>query len=158
MTIRKSPSRTWVACWPRRRRRNRRYWTCARRKSSQQAQFRAQNIPIDELRERLDEIARSRKIIAFCQVGMRGYLATRILRQKGFDAVNLSGGYKTYELYAGVGLLPAALTNTALAAARDEQCGEAEFRGPLRCCGCAGRLPHRPDRLRLNSTSKQIHS
>ncbi len=59
----------------------------------------AQNIPIDVLRGRLDELPRDRQIIAYCQVGMRGYLATRILRQSGFDVVNLSGGYKTYELF-----------------------------------------------------------
>ncbi len=59
----------------------------------------ARNITIDDLRGRIDELPRNRPIITYCQVGMRGYLATRILRQRGFDAVNLSGGYKTYELF-----------------------------------------------------------
>jgi NADPH-dependent 2,4-dienoyl-CoA reductase/sulfur reductase-like enzyme/rhodanese-related sulfurtransferase len=57
------------------------------------------NIPIDELRENLSRLPRDRPIAAYCQVGMRGYLATRILLQSGFDAVNLGGGYKTYRLH-----------------------------------------------------------
>src|SRR5665648_313210 len=57
----------------------------------------AKNIPVDELRNRLSEIPQDREIIIFCQVGLRGYLACRILRQKGFKNIkNLSGGYKTY--------------------------------------------------------------
>ena len=59
----------------------------------------AVNIPIDELRSRLDELPHDREIAAYCQVGQRGYLATRILRQKGFDAVNVGGGFKTYRLF-----------------------------------------------------------
>ncbi len=58
----------------------------------------AVNIPVDELRSRLGELPRDRKIAAYCQVGQRGYLATRILLQKGFQGVNLSGGYMTYRL------------------------------------------------------------
>jgi NADPH-dependent 2,4-dienoyl-CoA reductase/sulfur reductase-like enzyme/peroxiredoxin family protein/TusA-related sulfurtransferase/rhodanese-related sulfurtransferase len=57
----------------------------------------AVNIPVDELRTRLDEIPLDKKIILFCQVGLRGYLAYRILVQHGFQQLrNLSGGYKTY--------------------------------------------------------------
>ena len=59
----------------------------------------AANIPVDDLRGRLSEIPRDREIVAYCQVGQRGYLATRILRQSGFSAVNLSGGYTTYQLF-----------------------------------------------------------
>jgi NADPH-dependent 2,4-dienoyl-CoA reductase/sulfur reductase-like enzyme/rhodanese-related sulfurtransferase len=59
----------------------------------------ARNIPVDELRSRLGELPRERPIVAYCQVGQRGYLATRILRQAGRDARNLSGGYRTYELW-----------------------------------------------------------
>ena len=57
------------------------------------------NVPVDELRSRLNELPRDRRLVAYCQVGQRGYLALRILRQTGFDAVNLSGGYKTWRLY-----------------------------------------------------------
>ena len=59
----------------------------------------AANIPLDELRSRLDELPRDRKIAAYCQVGQRGYLATRILQQNGFMASNIGGGYKTYKLF-----------------------------------------------------------
>jgi rhodanese-related sulfurtransferase len=57
------------------------------------------NIPIDELRNRMSEIPRGKNVVAFCQVGQRGYLATRILSQAGFSAVNIGGGYKTYLLF-----------------------------------------------------------
>ena len=59
----------------------------------------AVNIPLEELRDRLDEIPRDRRVVVHCQVGMRGYMAALILRQAGFDAVNLAGGYKTYRLF-----------------------------------------------------------
>jgi rhodanese-related sulfurtransferase len=57
----------------------------------------AVNIPVDELRARLDKIPHDREIVAYCQVGQRGYLATRILCQSGFSVANLSGGYETYQ-------------------------------------------------------------
>lgn len=59
----------------------------------------AVNIPVDELRSRLDELPRDRKIAAYCQVGQRGYLATRILLQAGLSVVNIGGGYKTFKLF-----------------------------------------------------------
>lgn len=59
----------------------------------------AVNIPVDELRSRLNELPRDRRIAAYCQVGQRGYLATRILLQVGFSAANVGGGYKTYKLF-----------------------------------------------------------
>jgi rhodanese-related sulfurtransferase len=59
----------------------------------------AVNIPVDELRERLGELPRGGRVVVYCQVGQRGYLATRLLRASGFDAVNLSGGYKAYRLF-----------------------------------------------------------
>lgn len=59
----------------------------------------AMSLPVDELRSRLDELPRDRPIAAYCQVGQRGYLATRILLQNGFDAANIGGGYKTYLLW-----------------------------------------------------------
>lgn len=55
--------------------------------------------PNDEVRLRLAEIPRDRPVLIFCGVGLRGYLAERILRQNGWtDVANLSGGYKTWEL------------------------------------------------------------
>ncbi|MEN6314936.1 MAG: CoA-disulfide reductase [Clostridiaceae bacterium] len=59
----------------------------------------AVNIPLDTLRSRLSEIPKDKEIYIFCQVGLRGYLACRILMQMGFGNVkNLSGGYKTYHM------------------------------------------------------------
>lgn len=57
------------------------------------------NIPVDELRDRIEELPQNKKIIVTCKIGLRGYIAYRILIQKGFEAYNLSGGYDTY-LYA----------------------------------------------------------
>lgn len=58
-----------------------------------------QNIPLDELREHLQEIPKGRPIVVTCAVGLRGYLACRVLTQNGFDDVrNLSGGYKTWSV------------------------------------------------------------
>lgn len=55
------------------------------------------NIPVDDLRSRLSEIPKNKKVILYCAVGLRGYLASRILHQHGYTYVyNLSGGYKTY--------------------------------------------------------------
>ncbi len=57
----------------------------------------AVNIPVDTLRERLGELPREKEIVVFCRVGLRAYLAYRILVQNGFGAVrNLSGGWLTY--------------------------------------------------------------
>lgn len=57
----------------------------------------AVNIPVDEVRNRLNEFTKDKKIILFCRIGLRAYIAYRILKQNGFDAVNLSGGYLTYQ-------------------------------------------------------------
>lgn len=55
------------------------------------------SIPLEELRGKLDTLPRDRKLYIYCQVGIRGYLATRVLQQNGFEQVaNLSGGYRLY--------------------------------------------------------------
>ena len=59
----------------------------------------AVNIPLDQLRSRLDELDRNRLIVVHCQVGLRGYLAERILKQNGFRAANLSGGWVTWKMF-----------------------------------------------------------
>ncbi len=59
----------------------------------------ALNIPVDDLRSRLGELPRDRTVAAYCQVGQRGYLATRILLQAGYSIVNIGGGYKTFKLF-----------------------------------------------------------
>lgn len=54
------------------------------------------HIPLEALRQRAEELPRDRKITAYCKVGQRGYLATRLLNQRGHDAANLSGGYQMW--------------------------------------------------------------
>lgn len=54
------------------------------------------NIPLDELRERMDEIDKTQTVYVTCQIGLRGYIASRLLEQYGFTVKNLDGGYKTY--------------------------------------------------------------
>lgn len=57
------------------------------------------NVPIDNLRNRLSELDKNRRIIIYCQIGLRGYLAQRILLQHGFKTVqNISGGYKLWSV------------------------------------------------------------
>lgn len=55
------------------------------------------NIPVDSLRERMNEIDKSKPVYIVCQVGLRGYLACRILAGYGYDCYNLSGGYALYK-------------------------------------------------------------
>lgn len=59
------------------------------------------NIPLDSLRDRLDEIPKDKTIYVTCQIGLRGYIAARILMQNGYDVYNLSGGYRLYQTIFG---------------------------------------------------------
>jgi CoA-disulfide reductase len=54
------------------------------------------NIPVDDLRERMNEIDDSKPVYVICQSGLRSYIACRILTQNGFDCYNFSGGYRFY--------------------------------------------------------------
>ena len=54
------------------------------------------NIPVDELRSRLSEVPKDKTLYIYCQLGMRGYLAQRILMQHGYHSFNLSGGYQLW--------------------------------------------------------------
>lgn len=54
------------------------------------------NIPLGLIRTRMDEIPKDKPIYVTCQVGLRGYVATRILMNNGYKAINLDGGWKTY--------------------------------------------------------------
>ena len=69
------------------------------------------NIPLDELRERLNELDKSKKVYVTCQMGLRGYVAARILSQNGFDTYNLSGGYRLYHSIFGK-VVPPDVTGT----------------------------------------------
>ena len=79
----------------------------------------AVNIPLDDLRGRLGEIDRDSNVIVFCAVGLRGYLAQRILLGRGYRRVrNLAGGYKTYSL-----------ATQKVEPVEGQPCGQAEDRG-----------------------------
>ena len=55
------------------------------------------NIPVDELRERLDEIDPGKPVYVICQSGLRSYIAVRILEGNGYDAYNFAGGFRFYD-------------------------------------------------------------
>lgn len=55
------------------------------------------NIPLDSLREKTGQLDKNKPIYLFCQIGLRGYLASRILTQNGFTVKNLSGGYSLWQ-------------------------------------------------------------
>ena len=63
-------------------------------------------IPVDELRDRLDELPRHKELLVICKEGFRGYIACRILSQHGFRCRNLTGGYMTYTAFAGTAGAP----------------------------------------------------
>ncbi|MDE1225387.1 FAD-dependent oxidoreductase [Vibrio aestuarianus] len=56
----------------------------------------AVNIPVDQLRQRMDELPKDKEIVIYCQVGLRGNVAYRQLVNNGYKARNLLGGYRTY--------------------------------------------------------------
>jgi len=75
--------------------------------------------PVDELRDRLEELPRDREYLVFCQVGVRAYIATRLLTQHGFRVRNLSGGYRRYAMWKGTHTVP-----LACEAAMEQDAGE----------------------------------
>jgi rhodanese-related sulfurtransferase len=58
----------------------------------------AVNIPIDELRPRLDELPKDREIWSYCYVGQCSYIGVRMMVQHGFDAKNITGGFRMYTM------------------------------------------------------------
>jgi len=55
------------------------------------------NIPVDELRERLEEVEQGKPVYVICQSGLRSYIACRILEGSGYEAYNFSGGFRFYD-------------------------------------------------------------
>lgn len=55
------------------------------------------NIPVDELRERMDEIEKDKPVYIICQSGLRSYIASRILAGNGYETYNFSGGFRFYD-------------------------------------------------------------
>lgn len=80
------------------------------------------NISVDDLRERISELDSGKEIWVYCQVGLRGYTASSILRQHGFRVRNLTGGYKSYLMsrYAPKPYYPSADAELETAAAAVE--------------------------------------
>lgn len=66
------------------------------------------NIPLDELRERLGELPKDTTITVTCAVGLRGYIAARILAGHGFKALDLTGGYRMYATAKRAGIVKTA--------------------------------------------------
>jgi len=58
-------------------------------------------VPVDSLRERLNDLPKDKEVLVFCQVGVRAYIAARLLIQHGFKVRNLSGGYRRYAMWKG---------------------------------------------------------
>jgi rhodanese-related sulfurtransferase len=65
----------------------------------------AVNLPLSELRRRIDEVPRGRELWVYCAAGQRAYYAQRLLMQRGLDVKNLSGGFTTYTMMREAGLL-----------------------------------------------------
>jgi NADPH-dependent 2,4-dienoyl-CoA reductase/sulfur reductase-like enzyme/peroxiredoxin family protein/rhodanese-related sulfurtransferase/TusA-related sulfurtransferase len=59
------------------------------------------NIPLQSIRQKINEIPKDRSVLLYCQTGQRSYFASRVLNQLGFEAYNLTGGYKTYSHAVG---------------------------------------------------------
>lgn len=59
------------------------------------------NIPLDDLRQRINEIDKAKAVYVVCEIGLRGYIASRILTQMGYDCYNLSGGNRLYNTIFG---------------------------------------------------------
>jgi len=75
------------------------------------------NIPVDELRQRLDEVETQKPVYVICQSGLRSYIACRILEGNGYDAYNFSGGYRFYDAVTN----DRTLIETAFACGMDKQ-------------------------------------
>jgi TusA-related sulfurtransferase/rhodanese-related sulfurtransferase len=70
------------------------------------------NISLNDLRNKLDQIPKDKTVYVSCQVGLRGYLASRILKNNGYHAKNVDGGWKTYSSVYGNNLSKSVETNT----------------------------------------------
>ena len=63
-------------------------------------------VPVDDLRARVAELPTGKELLVFCRVGLRGYVAARLLSQRGFRARNLSGGFIRYLMWKGTTASP----------------------------------------------------
>lgn len=97
------------------------------------------NIPLDEMRGRLSEIPTDKPVVLFCAVGLRGYLAQRILMGRGYqNTLNLIGGYKTYS--TAIAPIPALPATPAVTSSPETQNNSAKEPLKINACGlqCPG--------------------
>lgn len=62
------------------------------------------NIPVNQLRDNLDRLPKDKTLLVFCAVGLRGYVAYKMLSQLGYNVKNVTGGYTTYQMVKRVGV------------------------------------------------------
>ncbi|AJQ29082.1 CoA-disulfide reductase [Pelosinus fermentans] len=95
------------------------------------------NIPLDTLRQRLSELDKDKLILAYCKMGLQGYLASRILRQNGFKVKNMTGGFKSASIFFPSQDTPNSISNQIAPAA-----SSTSFDRFLDACGlsCPGPL------------------
>jgi len=103
----------------------------------------AVNIPLDEMRDRLSEIPTDKPVVLFCAVGLRGYLAQRILIGRGYrNTANLIGGYKTYSTAVAPIPAPTASSPAQPAASAPSQSAQSgSTKEPLRVNACGLQCP-----------------
>lgn len=84
------------------------------------------NIPLDDLRDRLSEIPRDKKVVVYCGVGQRGYVASCILKGHGFNnVVNLCGGLRTYSIANAKVPMPSSSSSVTKASNCSSSCSTA---------------------------------
>ena len=113
----------------------------------------AVNIPLDDLRERITEIASDKPVWVFCGIGLRGYLASNILREKGYKEVrNLIGGLKTYKAAVAQVQLPSGNEQTMSEASTPSQAVNPKNVLTVDACGiqCPGPV------LKLKKTMEEL--
>lgn len=103
----------------------------------------AVNIPLDEMRDRLSEIPADKPVVLFCAVGLRGYLAQRILIGRGYrNTANLIGGYKTYSTAVAPIPAPTASSPAQPAVSAPSQSAQSgSVKEPLRVNACGLQCP-----------------
>lgn len=125
----------------------------------------AVNIPLHKLRARSFELPKDRKIVVYCQQGLRGYVGERILKQLGYDAANLSGGYLTWKQFQPEKWMPSdeqiAVSCTGSEGGPKSESEEGEPKTvvdvrPLQCPGPVVRIKKELDGLAAGATIKVL--
>ncbi|MBO5658097.1 MAG: CoA-disulfide reductase [Duodenibacillus sp.] len=84
------------------------------------------NIPLDELRDRVDELDRAQPVFVMCHTGIRSYIASRILTAHGFDVSNFSGGHSFYSLVTREAALVREVFDCGMQKSTGKQCAQSE--------------------------------